>query len=378
MKIIMNTRELVAATAVIGKVAVKESIIQFNMMKKQQGDKVFYAVTITAFDGKTQVASSLFAKSAEVDGNSVSFNMGYEVVGVIDAVSHECDDITVEINSQSVDIVAGNSRVTLKRKSEGLAPVAFDLVNRDAIEEFFELNTAELKDAVDRVAVAVDNNLTAVCPGICFTPMENGAMALRAVNGICLAQSVCQILSEQAKNRTGISTSSRLFKSVLATATGDMIRLYKTASHMIVQCKPQLWQLPLLDNTLPDKAFENVLAGSRPVRIECRKDNMLNAIAVVQAAGQDNKRMYFNMQEGKIVISNFDKSANTFITPDYMTGELEETIMNVHFLKAVLGMVKGNELVMSYCNSSSPISIEEKGNDKSIAIIVTVKDKERE
>ena len=378
MKIIMNTRELVAATAVIGKVAVKESIIQFNMMKKQQGDKVFYAVTITAFDGKTQVASSLFAKSAKVDGNSVSFNMGYEIVGVIDAVSHECDDITVEINSQSVDIVAGNSRVTLKRKSEGLAPVTFDLVNRDAIEEFFELNTAELKDAVDRVAVAVDNNLTAACPGICFTPMENGAMALRAVNGICLAQSVCQILSEQAKNRTGISTSSRLFKSVLATATGDMIRLYKTASHMIVQCKPQLWQLPLLDNTLPDKAFENVLAGSRPFRIQCKKDNMLNAIAVVQAAGQDNKRMYFNMQEGKIVISNFDKSANTFITPDYMTGELEETIMNVHFLKAVLGMVKGNELVMSYCNSSSPISIEEKGNDKSIAIIVPVKDKERE
>lgn len=373
-KIIVNTLELLDTAGKIGMVAEKKSIIAFNMMKKQQGDKVYYAVTVTAFDGKTQIASNLFAKGAEVDGDQINFTLGYEVVGVINAVSREGSETTVlEINSNSVTVISGSSSVTLALKSEGIAPVVFDLYNRDMIEGYYELNTAEFKDAIERVSVAVDNNPEARCPGICLSPMDNGTLILRSLNGVCMAQSICVTVNEQVKNRTVFSTLSRLLKSVISTVSGDTVKVYKTTSHMVIQSKMQLWQLPLLDNSVSREAFDKILSGVRPVVVNIKKDLLINAVAVVQAAAQDDKCVLVYMNEGKIAVSSPTKSARTIIAPDNMTGELQETALNVQYLKTVLGIVKGNEVVIKYKDATSAMSIAEKGNDKAVAIIAPLR-----
>ena len=101
--------------------------------------------------------------------------------------------------------------------------------------------------------------------------------------------------------------------------------------------------------------------------VNIKKDLLINAVAVVQAAAQDDKCVLVYMNEGKIAVSSSTKSARTIIAPDNMTGELQETALNAQYLKTVLGIVK--EVVIEYKDASSAMSIAEKGNDKAVAII---------
>lgn len=371
MRITVDTQTLVNAIAKIGMIAVKESIITFVTMKKQQGDKISYAVTITAFDGKTQVASNLFAKSAEIDGDKVNFNLGCEIVGVVNAISREGNEMTViEVNNSNVNISSGNSSVTLNRKSEGIEPIVFDLFNRECIEAFYEFNTAELSDAVDRILIGVDPSVNARCPGIYLAPLKDGRMVIRAMNGILLTEASCTILQKQLKTSAPMSTVARLVKNILSCTTCETVKVYKTTAHMVIQSKLQLWQLPLLDNVIPEKAFGEVIGMPRPVCFSCKKSLLLNAISVVLAAGDEaNKRLGLTMDSGKIMISNSDKSAKTLITPDSMEGEFEEIWLNANIIKSAVGSIKGNELVFNLDSPKIPVAIREKGIDNAVIIV---------
>ena len=152
MKITLMTERLLEAVAKLGVVAVKDEIIisveifTKNLTNKDGTMCIKNVVSMKAFDGKTQVASSLFAESAELDGASACVTVGCEFIGVVAAVGKGGNELTtIEINNSNVVVKSGTSSVTLAKKSEGIAPIAFDLADKSTIEGVYEVSRQELK-----------------------------------------------------------------------------------------------------------------------------------------------------------------------------------------------------------------------------------------
>lgn len=385
MKITLMTERLLEAVAKLGVVAVKDEIIisveifTKNLTNKDGTMCIKNVVSMKAFDGKTQVASSLFAESAELDSASACVTVGCEFIGVVAAVGKGGNELTtIEINNSNVVVKSGTSSVTLAKKSEGIAPIAFDLADKSTIEGVYEVSRQELKEAVDRVVVSVDSSSSEVCPGISFFPGKD-KLIIRSVNQMMMTQAECAVLKYKASdNETGdikmFATVSRVLRTILASASADIIRIYKTTLHVIIQFDMQFWQLPLLDTMVKEESFKKIIDMPRPMTITVDKTVLLNAIVVVLASYKESKDrlLALSCEGGCVMVANADKTASTAIAPKNMEGEFIESCVNAAFVKTILGSIKANDVIICFGEGRTPLSLKGGDTDKAVSFIAKI------
>lgn len=385
MKITLMTERLLEAVAKLGVVTSSkdELVISIEVFAKNFMDKdgttcVKNVVSMKVFNGKTQVASSLIAESAELDSASVCVTVGYEFIAVVTAVGKGGAQLTtIEINNSNVVVKSGVSSVTLAKKTEGIAPIAFDLSDKSTIEGVYEVSRKELKEAVDRVVVSVDSDSSDVCPGISFFPSKD-KLIIRSANHMMMTQAECTVLKYKSSDGTGdikmFATLARMFRTILASASADVIRIYKTTLHVIVQFDMQFWQLPLLNSLVTEEVFKKIISMPRPTTVTVDKTALLNAIGVVLASYRESKDrlLALSCEGGCVMVANADKTASTAIAPKNMEGEFEESCLNVTFIKNILGSIKTNDVTICFGDGRTPLSLRDCDADKTVSFIAKI------
>ena len=385
MKIILNSNELLNSVAELGVIAVKESVITITSFKKKfykdGNDYVRYVVSMAAFDGRTQVASNVFAESADFDGDRIGTSVGLEFISVVNALARGGSGIiTIEINSSNVVVSSGASSVTLPKKTEGMAPIVFDLSDKTTIEAIYEVPRLALKSAVDKVVASVDSDSDDTCPGICFIP-DDKELKICALNRIIMTQTSCAVMkfnlpvdeNGAAKGEHKVfATLSKVLKAMLASAEGEAVKVYKTMSHVIVQSNMQVCQLPLLATHITKTFVDALINISRPAGITVGKSALLNAIGVTQASNSEDKKVCLSSDKGQVIVANTNKTASTTIAPKDMEGDIIEMCFNGRLLRTVLTSVKTDEVIIRFGEPKKAVAIMEKDGDSAITALAPI------
>lgn len=385
MKIILNSEDLLNVVTHIGIVAEEKSVITITSFKKKfyedGNDYVRYVVSMAAYDGKTQVASNVYAESADYDGNRISTSVGFEFISVANAlIKGGSGIIAIEINSSNVVVSSGASSVTLPKKTEGMAPIVFDINDRTTIEAIYEVPRLALKSAVDKVVASVGSELEDTCPGICFMP-DDKELKICAINRIIMTQTNCAVINfnlpadkgGDAKSEHKVfATLSKVLKSILASAEGETVKVYKTVSHVIVQSDMQVCQLPLLATHITKTLVDALIDIPRPAGITVGKSALINAIGVTQASNYNGNKVCMSSDKGQVIVANTNKTASTTIAPKDMDGDIIEICFNARMFRAVLASIKTDEIIIRFGESKKAVAIMEKDGDSAITAMAPI------
>lgn len=351
---------LIESVAGIAPAVATDSIVSCTVKKKDGRCQV----SMIAIDGRVQIAGNLFAEDADIE-DTLAFSLGKDFVDVIGAMKG-AERIRLEVNTNNVVVSSGSAKVTLAQRTEGVAPIAFDIMDRNNIKAVYVLDSASIKAATEAVLVAAEDADDSRCPGIRFVA-DGDRMMLRSMCSTTLAQASVSISQKQVVNASEFSVKGRLIKGILSCCK-DEVKIYHTSSHVVIQNGMQLWQIPVIDSNFPGAAFGNIMADSRKVSVEFDKQEFLGACMVVSAA-QKEKVVSLQTDGGSLMVKNADGTGNATVKLAGLTGELEETGINLLIVKNVLLGIRGEKVVMEFGEKLRPFAIKEKGNDDTVILV---------
>lgn len=360
MNITINTKDLVGVVKKLNVVASKmgnhvDTVIAMDAKKMPKNDSVLYGVTFTCFNGKVQVSANLFAKEAQFDGDSYSVKLSAEFITVVESISRAGEDTTILQSNEatSITVKCGAAAVQLGVKTDGLAPILPDLADQSLLEAFWDVNTDEFRKKLAQVGIAEQEKESQRYAGLNMAS-EDGVFKLRATDGYLMAEASLSILASQVVRAGGaVMASVGLLKSVLGTVECDVVRIFKTTNHLLIQSKLELWQLPLLESSFPYEAMVTLKKTSRASSVTIGKNDLSVAmgIALSTAHIMDKPVVGIQYADGMIEVSNSMKNATSRISlVDAAGEELKPVWFSSRYVKSLLSVLETENVVLSFAD----------------------------
>lgn len=337
--------------SVFGLMAKKDSAVisvRCAIKTKKDGTTV-KGVSITHFNGSTQIVCSLTVDDKSDVESGAGFNVGAEFISAILTLgAAKGDEITIT-DGGAIKVSVGGAAISVKKKTEGVMPIKLDVTDPSLIEGRFCLKADAFKGSAQNVLFAALNDDSAV-GGVGI--VANADCVFRATDRHRLAESSAKI-QQSAFAGDVKEIRAVVSPSVLKCVTGgfgkEVMVFVKTKNHLTIQVGADIWQMPVLDKDFPHKIFEGVKAMKRGNTVSFNKAELLTALDIVNVgAASVNDAVCQLTFEGtdKMVVSSRDGGNHANVGVKVEGDVPAATQFSIKLLKTVVGSFKGDAPIM--------------------------------
>lgn len=361
MVINLNKESLIEATKKIGSVyglmAKKDSaVINIQCAVINKNGNEIKAFTVTHFNGSTQISCNIKAcNDTEIDGN-ISVNVGAEFISAVSALSNVSEDvISIKDDGGVIVIEAGTSSVSIKKKTEGVVPIEFDVVDRSTIEGQFVLSGIDFKNSAHQILFAALNEDNSSVGGVGIVARKN-EVVFRATDKHRLAESTAKVQQAAFVTEGTTEIQAVVSPAVLKCVTGafgkERMVFLKTKKHLVIQYGHDIWQMPVLDKKYPHELFEGVKKLTRNNTVEFNKAEMLVALDIVAVGIAGENVCCLSMEDNMLVISSRD-GGNKATVSVTTSGEVPAVVyFSQRLLKTVVANFKSDSPVVELADQA--------------------------
>lgn len=357
MKIIIKKEAALDAAkklnCVYGLMAKKDSALvsmRCAVKTKKDGSTV-KGVSITHFNGSTQIVCSLTVESESDIESGAGFNVGAEFISAILTLGNaKGEEVIITDGGGAVRVASGGATISVKKKTEGVMPIKLDVTDQSLIEGRFCLPADAFKNSAQNVLFAALNDDSAV--GGVGIVANADTVQFRATDRHRLAESSAKI-QQSAFAGDVKEIRAVVSPSVLKCVTGgfgkEVMVFVKTKNHLTIQAGTDIWQIPVLEKDYPHKIFEGIKGMKRGNSVSFSKADLLTALDIVNVgAASVNEAVCQLTFEGtdKMVVSSKDGSNHADIGVKVEGDVPAATQFAIKLLKTVVGSFKGDAPVM--------------------------------
>lgn len=370
-KIIIKRESLVDAmkkiNGVFSQMQKKDSavvVLQAAELKKENA--VAKALTLTMFNGSTQVAANIRCEAKSVIECPVTVPCGTELIaGVMALAGAAGDAYEVEVGDTALVVKMGESSVTVCKKAEGIMPIDFDVKDKSCIEGRFILKALDFRASAGSVLFAALNDDNTSTGGVAVVANE-GTVIFRATDRRRIAEAKAEIKSAvftgEDKSLSFVVSPAILKMVMSGFSDGEMV-FVKTTKHLTIQYGSDIWQIPLINHIYPHDLFVKIRATKHNARVTFDKEEMQVALEIVSVAEAKDMICKLNVEGGNLVIRDKGGSSKATVKAD-VEGEFPEAIgFATKLLKSCVAAFKGDKITVAVSSAVMPSAFEAEGEE---------------
>lgn len=343
-------------------------LLQAAELKKENA--VAKALTLTMFNGSTQIAANIRCEADSVIDGQVSVPCGTEfIAGVMALAGVAGDAYTIEIGDTALTVKIREAVVTVRKKTEGIMPIDFDVKDKSCIEGRFILNALDFRASAGSVLFAALNDDNTSTGGVAVMADEE-SVVFRVTDRRRLAEAKAKIKSSAfaGENKSlSFVVSPAILKMVMSGfSEGDMV-FVKTTKHLTIQYGSDIWQIPLINHDYPHEVFVNIRAKKQTASVSFDREEMLVALDIVSVsvavANEKDMVCSLSVKDGSLMIRDEGDNSKAAVKVD-AEGEFPKVMcFATKFLKTCVAAFKGNKITMSVSTAVMPGVFEVEGEE---------------
>ena len=340
-----------------------------NVRIEAMGDGISFKAT----DMDTEITEIVDARIAETGATTAPAHMLYDIVRKLS------DGAEVELvfpdDKGQLSISSGRSHFALST----IGVEDFPVISGDKLPINFSIGREELKDVIDRTQFAVSTEETRYYLNGLYVHAKNegAAKVLRVVatDGHRLA-CVESPLPQGAEKITGVIIPRKTIgevRKLLDDTKAENIDISLSENKVRFALEEVILTSKLIDGTYPD--YERVIPTDNDKNLEVKVKELANAVDRVSVVAERTRAVKMIADEGKVVITTSSPdlgSAREELEAKYDNEQLEVGY-NFRYLLDILAEIKGEDVQISFADSSSPSVIHDTSDASAIYVLMPMR-----
>ncbi|MCF6291898.1 MAG: DNA polymerase III subunit beta [Robiginitomaculum sp.] len=285
-------------------------------------------------------------------------------------------DVSVEMKPEDSQIVlhAGRSRFALPTLPED----EFPALSADGLTHSFEIDASELARLIDKTRFAVSNEETRYyLNGVHLHATDDDDAVLRAVATDGHQLALCETaLPDGAAGMAAIIIPRKTIGEVrkLIDDVSDAILVQVSDSKIRFSVGSAILTSKLIDGTFPD--YQRVIPKGNENQLMLENRSFAAAVDRVSTVSMEKSRsvkMVLEADNLTLQVSNPEAGQGSEEIPVNYEGSLMEIGFNAKYLLNVLSQIDGQEVIFRLSNASSPILIEDSGDEHALYVLMPLR-----
>lgn len=271
----------------------------------------------------------------------------------------QSDRLNFEKKESNLEVTTDNYSAIINGLPADDFPITPKIKN---LESFIEIKALFLKEAIQQVMVAAQfSDLRPELNSVLFNfSLEN--LILAATDGFRLTEKSIPSNLFTTKNKEPFKILIPLKTSLeIARILKDeeLVRIYWDENQVLFKTDQTELISRLVDGNFPD--YSGIVPHEFAAEIVIEHNEFLNAIKLAGVFGQKNSEIKIKIHQNKkaVEISSADQSLgeNNNILPAKITGDIQETFFNWHYLSDPIKSIKGKDIFLGLQEDAGPALI---------------------
>ncbi|MBR1648520.1 MAG: DNA polymerase III subunit beta [Alphaproteobacteria bacterium] len=371
MKFVIERAILLKTLSHIQSIVEKRNTIPVlsNVRIEAFGDGISFKAT----DMDTEITEIVDAKIAETGATTAPAHMMYDIIRKLSDGSEV--ELSFPDEKGQLSISSGRSKFALST----IGVEDFPVISGDTLPINFQIAREELKDIIDRTQFAVSTEETRYyLNGIYIHAKNEGAskvLRVVATDGHRLA-CVETPLPDGAEKIAGVIIPRKTvaeIRKLLDDTKADNIEISLSDNKVRFTLEEVILTSKLIDGTYPD--YERVIPTETDKLLEVNVKALANAVDRVSVVAERTRAIKIITDEGKVSVTTTSPdlgSAFEEIDAKYDNESLEIGY-NFRYLLDILSEIKGENVQLSFSDSSSPSVIHDTSDSSAIYVLMPMR-----
>lgn len=285
-------------------------------------------------------------------------------------------DVSIEMKPEDGQIVlhAGRSRFTLPTLPED----EFPALSADGLTHSFEIAASELARLIDKTRFAVSNEETRYyLNGVHLHATEDSDGFLRAVATDGHQLALCESpLPDGAAGMPAIIIPRKTIGEIrkLIDDVSDSVQVQVSDSKIRFSVGSAILTSKLIDGTFPD--YQRVIPKGNENQLTLENRSFAASVDRVSTVSMEKSRsvkMVLETDSLTLNVSNPEAGQGTEEIPISYEGAAMDIGFNAKYLLNVLSQIDGQDVIFRLSNSSSPILIEDSGDEHATYVLMPLR-----